>query len=325
MGEIHNLVTLHGRDRAKDLVPSEDRYLVDLAAQVIGEEQMSQPGYLYSGFAMTNLPHRRLKDDSDAWERRNGRFALMVEPGRLVGPDGDAIRDGAGKPKIIGVPYGPRARLILLYLQSEAVRTGSPEVRLGASMNNWMDRMGIRAGGTSYTAIREQSERISACRLTVSWRDDSGKSGFERANIVGAMMFAPSTHDDRQGTLWDDTARLSPEFFKSLVEHPMPVSETAIRGIKNSSLSLDVYVWLCYRLRSLDKPTTVSWEALRSQFGPTVAQVWKFKQTFMPALKEALAVYPDALVDLDDKGKGLILRPSRPAVPDAEMRRRLIR
>src|SRR5215208_4345533 len=35
------------------------------------------------------------------------------------------------------------ARLILIYLQSEALRTGSREVVLGKSLRDWMSRMGI--------------------------------------------------------------------------------------------------------------------------------------------------------------------------------------
>ena len=47
----------------------------------------------------------------------------------------------------IGVPYGSIARMILLYLQTQAVRTRSREVELGASMNAWLTAMGIPIGG----------------------------------------------------------------------------------------------------------------------------------------------------------------------------------
>ena len=320
MGVIHDLLLRHGKDEAKSLLPGVERYLIDLASQMLGEE-VNQPNYLYTGFAMTHLPHRRTKNETEAWERHNGKFMLMVEPGRLIGRDGQPIRSTDGKPKIIGVPYGPRARLILIYLQSEALKTSSPIVRLGASLHDWMDRMGMAGGGTCYTAIREQSERISACRLTVAWRSDEGNAGFERANIVSAMMFSPPT-DSRQGSLWEETARLSPEFYSALGEHPMPVSEIAIKAIKNSSVTMDVYVWLCYRLRSLTKSTTVSWEALHNQFGSSVKELKRFKNSFVVPLKEALAVYPDAKVDIVQSG--LILRPSRSAIPETESRRRRI-
>ena len=37
----------------------------------------------------------------------------------------------------VGVPYGSRARLILLFLQSEALRTGGREIELGRSLRAW--------------------------------------------------------------------------------------------------------------------------------------------------------------------------------------------
>ena len=303
LGEVHELITRYGHRAARDMVAAEDRRFVDLAASTLGDEQGAL-GYLYSGFAMTALPHRRLTDDADAWHRQNGRFNLMVEPGFIPGTD--------GKPSRQGVPYGSRARLILLYLQTEAIRTNSPEVRLGNTMHDWLDRMGVKSGGSSYNAIRDQSRRLSACRLTVSWTSEDGRSGFERANIVSAMMFAPG--DSRQGALWDETARLSPEFFLALRDHPLPVSEAAIKAIQNSSAVMDIYIWLCYRLRSVAKPTSVPWPALHQQFGSEYKQIRQFRAKFLPALKEALAVYPDANVEVD--GNGLRLLPSRPAVPD---------
>ena len=71
--KLHDLVLRHGRDMARELVPSDQRYLVDIAAAVLGDEKLSL-GYLYSGFAMTGLPHRRLPSDEQVWRRDNGRF-----------------------------------------------------------------------------------------------------------------------------------------------------------------------------------------------------------------------------------------------------------
>ncbi|WP_081581597.1 replication protein RepA [Pararhodospirillum photometricum] len=56
--------------------------------------------------------------------------------------------------------------MILLYLQTEALKTGSPEVELGGSMAAWMTRMGISVGGKSYRLIDEQAMRLSLCSLT---------------------------------------------------------------------------------------------------------------------------------------------------------------
>ena len=56
--------------------------------------------------------------------------------------------------------------MILLYLQTEAVKTRSREIELGRSMNHWLTSMGIDNGGKTYKLVREQSKRLSLCRLT---------------------------------------------------------------------------------------------------------------------------------------------------------------
>ncbi len=309
---IHNLITQFGSEAALELVGEQDRRLVELAVHILGDET-GDLGYLYSGFAMTGLPHRRPTNEMAPWKRSNGRYRLLVEPGHMFNARGDVLP--------CGMPFGSRARLILLYLQTEAIRTNSPEVRLGATMHDWLDRMGIPPGGTSYTAIRDQARRLSACRLTVGWTAEDGRSGFERANIVNAMMFVADPGDNRQTQLWDETARLSPEFYLALRDHPVPIAEAAIRAIQNSSSVMDIYVWLAYRLRALDRSTVISWSALHQQFGPEYKSLKRFKEKFVESLKEAMAVYPGAKVDIDTRGA--VLWPSPPAVPERNGRRGL--
>jgi Plasmid encoded RepA protein len=237
----------------------------------------------------------------------------MVEPGFTFSSKWESSQ--------VGIPYGSRARLILFYLQTEAIRGQTPEVNIGPSLSNWLGRMGISRGGLSYQAVREQCRRLSACRLTIGWNADDGSRGFERANIVNKMMFVPNGGDERQGTLWDETVRLSPEFYQSLVSHPVPVAEQGIKLLCNSSLSMDIYVWLAYRLRSLTKPTTVSWAALHQQFGPEYANVRAFRARFNENLREALCVYPDARIDVNQLG--VVLHSSPPAIPERASTRRL--
>jgi len=77
-------------------------------------------------------------------------------------------------------------------------------------------------------------------------------------------------------------------------------------------MSLDIYVWLAWRLHSLTKPTNISWPALYAQFGAGYKQVRQFKPRFTEALAAALAAYPDARVDVQDAA--ITLQPSRPPI-----------
>lgn len=172
---IHQLVLVHGHERAREMVPERQRLLVDIAAEVLADERQNI-GISYTGFCLTSLPHKRLPDDR-AWQKHGHRVTLLVEPGRL--------KTTKGEMRLYGVPYGARARMILLYLQTQAVRTNSPQVALGRSMRHWMERMGLAVGGETARSLREQSARISACTLKFFWEgDDDNARGFKRGAIV---------------------------------------------------------------------------------------------------------------------------------------------
>ena len=113
--------------------------------------------------------------------------------------------------------------------------------------------------------------------------------------------------------------RLDDGFCRSLREHPVPVREEAVRAIGARSLALDVYIWLAYWLHALTRSTPVTWTSLHAQFGAGFKAVRQLKPTFRDALMLALAVYPEARVDVE--ATGVVLHPSAPAVPRAEAKR----
>jgi hypothetical protein len=296
---VHRLVLVHGRERAREMVDARMRPLVDIAAEVLADDTQ-RIGISYTGFCLTALPHKKLADDLP-WEKKGHRVTLLVEPGRLK---------HGGKTKLYGVPYGARARMILLYLQTQAIRTGSREVALGRSMRDWMERMGLAIGGETARALREQAARISACSLKFFW-EDAGSDGFERGAIVrSGLRF--HAEDSAQGALWEDRVVLDEVFFAALRDHPVPLLEAAIRQLRDRSMSLDIYVWLAWRLHRLAKATTISWPALHAQFGTGFKAVRQFKPRFTEALEAALAAYPEAHVDLGDKA--ITLHPARPPI-----------
>jgi hypothetical protein len=305
MGEVHQLILQHGLEEARNFANTKgERAAIEAAALVLGEEE-SRLGITHAGFAMTSLPHKRIT--GGLWRREGHRTTLLVESGRN--------RNG----NLVGVPYGSIARLILLYLQTEAIRTNTPEVELGRSMKSWMSRMSLTTGGKTYQLVTEQARRISACRLTFfTDRENGGEGRHNGAFVQDAITFATTIDEDQQ-ILWQDRVRLDPSFWRSLKDHPVPVREEAIQAIGTRSLAIDVYIWLAYRLHSLTKATPLSWAAVHAQFGAGFRLVRQIKPTFIEALNMALAVYPEARVDADKQG--LILHPSPPAVPKSEAKR----
>jgi hypothetical protein len=258
---------------------------------------------MYSGWCQTALPHRRPTDNAAIWKLETDSMTLLVEPGVRVAHGGEPVH--------VGVPFGAIARLILIYLQSEALRTGSRDVELGGSLRAFLGRLGISVGGKTARLVREQAERISRCRLTFHGARRGG-SVLVNQNIVDVAMFVDGGDETGQGSLFVETARLSETFFNQLKQHAVPLDEAAIRHIRNSSMALDVYCWLAYRLHSLTAEKPISWAALAGQFGAGIKLRKHFKAAFSESLGLALAVYRDARVDVT--ANGLVLKPSPPPV-----------
>jgi hypothetical protein len=303
MGEVHQLILRDGLESVRLGAENKaHRQAIEAAAQILSEEE-TRLGITHAGFAMTSLPHKKIAEG--LWKRQGNRTTLLVESGRN--------RDGG----LVGIPYGSIARLILLYLQTEAIRTGDPEIELGRSMKAWMTRMSLSAGGKTYQLVAEQARRISACRLTFFADVANAELRSNGAFVQSSISLAGIT-DESQPTLWQDRVRLDNGFWRSLKEHPVPVREEALRAIGTRSLAIDVYIWLAYRLHALSKATPITWTAIHSQFGAGFKLVRQIKPTFLEALQLALAVYPEARVDLEEQG--IVLYPSQPAISRTEAR-----
>jgi hypothetical protein len=153
-----------------------ERQAIDAAAAVMSEEK-SGLGITHAGFAMTALPHKRI--DEAIWERQRYRVTLLIESGLTR------------QKQSVGMPFGSVARLILLYLQTEAIRTGNPEVVLGRSLNRWIERMNLTPGSKTRQLVTEQARRISACRLTFfSDRAGGGELRHNGAFVRDAISLA---------------------------------------------------------------------------------------------------------------------------------------
>ena len=305
MGTVHDILEAAGKAGA--LAAGHDRNVVEAAAAYMADEDNGL-GFAYSGWAQCALPHKRLANDA-AWGIVSDRVKLAVEPGRrqVVDGKGDSVFE------FVGVPFGSHARLILLYLQTEALLTGRREVELGSSMRSWLGRVGIPPGGMSGKSVRDQAERISRCKLTFELDTGGRSSGLVQQTIVDRALFL-ETEDSagRQGRLSLETAKLSEGFFEQLQRHPVPLEEAAIKALSNNAPALDVYLWLAYRLHALKADRLVTWPALKAQFGSAYAKAYHFKNKFPAVLAMARAVYPDAKIEVEEKG--VLLKPSRPPV-----------
>lgn len=296
MAEVHQLIVRQGVEEARrQAVTKHERALVEAAYQVMSDEA-EKLGFTYSGFALTCLPHK--PQSEPIWRREGHNLTMLIQSG--------VDRSG----EMLGVPYGSYARFILLFLQSQAIKTGNREIELGRSMRVWLGNMGLSIGGTTYRMVNEQARRISGCNLTF-YADRDHKEVMRRGGFVDGSITLTDVAGD-QPSFWQERVLLNEEFYKALQNHPVPLNESALRAIGPRSMVLDIYIWLSYRLHALKADVDVSWPSLYAQFGAGYRRLRDFRAGFIEGLELALAVYPEAGVSLEERG--ITLRPSKPAI-----------
>ena len=272
MQEIHEQLALWGREallRDAEAIPDpafrrREVRLIESAAAVMGELTEDDLSFVHSGLCQTALPHQRLASNDAIWQRSSGRFHLMISPGVIRNKEGQAVR--------VGVPYGTRARLIMIFLQSEGVK--SRTVLLGSSMAAWVRSLGLAVSGGprgTIQSIREQALRIARCEFTMQWDAANSHNGSQTIikdqRLVSGMSLwaAPEDgHDEK----WSTTVELAPDFHAHLRDHAVPLAKDAIAFLKDNSLGLDLYTLLAYRLQRLDRPILMRWSMLHSRRGP---------------------------------------------------------
>ena len=303
MAELHNRVMSLGLEQALEAAQdAQERADLKIAADILVQEVENSRALvrLHSVMCTIYLPHKATAADQP-WTRSNGDgTTLMIQP----------TRDETGR--YFGVPYGSTGRLMLIYLQSEAYRNRSRQVELGRSMHAWLRAMGLDHSGKGYRAAREQALRIERSLMTVAYQNERGTERWQDTIIRGSFNLSIDD-DERQPDMFPQSVELSDSFYQALLRHPAVLFEPAIRHLAGKSLALDVYIWLAYRLHALLKARPVSWSALHQAFGPNYGRARDFRIKFKEALSDALLVYPQAHVRIEDAG--LILLPSDPPAP----------
>jgi hypothetical protein len=282
------------------------RRLLD-AAHTIHLEAPEEITFQHSVLTQCALPHRAPPDDARVWQRRQGRTVLHVQAGAAYHPRTGAFVE-------IGLPYGPRARMILMHLNSEALKARSPVVEVETSLTAFVRRVQDRPPtGPELAVFKDQLSRLAAATIRLAVDYDEGKAVQVDTKIVGGMELW-FEKNERQRVLWPATVRLSLDYYESLSRHAVPLDERAIAALAHSAMALDVYCWLAQRLHRVPAAgQQISWQALHDQFGQGYARVRKFREFFLKQLRQVQAAYPGAR--LEEGPAGLALRTSPPPVP----------
>jgi hypothetical protein len=260
--------------------------------------------YQHSVLCQTCMPYRDPGDETRAWQRSNGLVSLRIQAGSAY----DAIRDIWFD---VGLPHGPKPRLVLYYLNAESIRTQSPMLELEDSLTAFVKRtLGLDAGGRTIRTVKDQLTRLASADFRFGMGDREGRSVTIKGSVIdGFELWTPK--NDKQRVLWPTTVQFSPTYFESLMQHAVPLNEAAVARLSHSAMGLDVYTWLAQRLHRIapNKPAFVPWVSLKAQFGCDYHRMVDFRRVFTRTLKQVKVVYPQARIAVDGKGMRLLNSP----------------
>ena len=288
-------------------VPTASDKLINAGATIADERPDSADrAYMHSIMCQVGLPRSKVAGTS--FERRSGGAGLLVEAGRLW--DG---KEFVQQP----IPYGTHPRLMLGWMNTQAVRLDSPVIPVGDSASEFLRMLGKDTSGGprgAFTMFKVQVQALSACRMTLGFNANGRAHTYEGKPITHFDAWIAGHNEQRP--LWPGSVTFSDEYFATLKNHAVPIDLRAYSALKGSALAMDVYTWFAQRLHKIDGRLLLSWVSLRGQFGQeyTGKNADKdFKTKFLIALHSVLAVYPQARVK-QVKG-GLLLLPSAPPIP----------
>lgn len=262
--------------------------------------------YQHSVLCHTGLPYRNPGDERRRWCAQNGFVTLEIEAGRAYDHRLGGFVD-------VGLPFGPKPRLVLYHLNAEALRTGSPVISLENTLTAFVRRtLGLDAHGRNIQSVREQLTRLAAADFRMGRAERERSVTVSGRILNGLTLWTP--RDATHRVLWPTEVTFSREFFESLTRHAVPLNETAVSRLSHNAMALDIYAWLAQRLHRIEagKSPCIPWGSLAQQFGSGYAEVRAFRRVFKRTLAQVKVVYPDAQFDLRDDG--MHLKHSRPPI-----------
>lgn len=136
--------------------------LVEAGVQISQEPDAIELAYLARQLVQCTLPHGD-PGDVPLWTRTNGNVTLVIA---RTGFDSKAQ-------KPIGYPYGSLPRLLLFWLNTEAVRTGKRRLEMGDTFADFIRALGLdpSRGGTRSDAkrLQEQMRRLFSAAINFQY------------------------------------------------------------------------------------------------------------------------------------------------------------
>ena len=260
-------------------------------------------GFMARMLALCSLP-RTNPGNQYQYKRVNGPYKLILS------------RTGEYK-----LPFGNLPRLLLAWVSTEAVRTQSREIVLGKSLSGFMRKLGMedRSGSPrgDRTRLRNQMKRLFGCSVQLIYEDERVTASMT-SPVASRAEFWWNERKPDDPVLFNSKIRLGEDLFNEIIRRPVPLNMNTLKALKRSTLGLDLYLWLTYRIFTLRAPLRLTWRLLYGQFGahPDKASdkrtVLNFRSKVLRELKKIKLAWPE--LNYSTPPGVLMLSPSTPAI-----------
>jgi hypothetical protein len=135
--------------------------IVDAAAAHIERPDQQSILNQHSVFCQAYLPYRNPGDDALTWERLNGDVHLELRAGKAIHPQERCLVQ-------VGLPYGPKCRLVLMHINQLAIRSQSARIEVEDSLSDLVRRVSnLDLHGRNINDVKAQLARLAAADMTL--------------------------------------------------------------------------------------------------------------------------------------------------------------
>jgi hypothetical protein len=292
---------------------------VSTAAQAVVTPSFIQDrkniSFVHAGLCQVFLP--RQKTDERIHDRTSGNASLRIKAGEVW---------HNGKWEEVPLPYGGKARSLMSEIQSQVAKTGSATIDLDRSMRAFAENHSIDTNGRNLKMLANQAVYLGSANILLGYRDPKTRADVTLGGKVAKQISIWSV-EGNQPALWPNTLELSTDFRDAILEHHVPIRNTAMHALDHNALAQDFYVFLAYRLHVIDpaRPAQIPWAVLHQQFEgvkfdpqgrpirpENINSYYPWRKRAIQAIDQVLPHYPDAKVETTRDH--LILRHSKPPV-----------
>lgn len=248
----------------------DDRAKIEALSRLFqGSPERPISSYYVPELIQCTLPHSdpKVRD----WKKSNGNFTLIVSSG---------VNDNL---EPYDIPYGSFPRLVLAYIITQVVRNGGRRVELSTTFGSFLKEIGytgnLRGSTRASNTIHNQLLRLLRASMTFEYREgDDMRGGYAAQDVKLSSRFALwwDYRQPEQGTLFESFIDISEEFHNAILNAPVPLRTDILAALKKSPLALDVYMWVSYRLFTMQsagqEQVTLGYGRLQEQFGTGISE-----------------------------------------------------